>query len=214
MLSTSSAISSGTNGRAYAGRGRGPSVHLRTSNLSSVHAQPANPPTSATTHPFLNLTLQLPPSQRSLTKKNFAWLNAADDGQTVDKIANIKDARVTRWCATSLLPGLLETVRGGTWSHALPVRIFETSDVVFSRTRGASVRRATTGTRRRCGATRRLGSRSCHGHARGVTHPWRRQEHQQRRQRPIRSRPDDVGVLHQRARRCVHPVIYFILFFA
>jgi len=53
----------------------------------------------------------------------------ADDGQTAVKIANPKtlEFQVVR---TSLLPGLLKTVRENR-SHALPLRIFETSDVVF-----------------------------------------------------------------------------------
>lgn len=53
----------------------------------------------------------------------------ADDGQTAVKIANPKtlEFQVVR---TSLLPGLLKTVRENR-SHALPLRIFEAADVVF-----------------------------------------------------------------------------------
>jgi phenylalanyl-tRNA synthetase beta chain len=66
-------------------------------------------------------------------EENFAWLNTADDGQTAVKIANPKtlEFQVVR---TSLLPGLLKTIRENR-SHALPIRIFETSDVVFKDTR-------------------------------------------------------------------------------
>ncbi|KAI9512203.1 phenylalanyl-tRNA synthetase subunit beta [Russula earlei] len=62
-------------------------------------------------------------------EENFAWLNVADDGQTAVKIANPKtlEFQVVR---TSLLPGLLKTIRENR-SHALPLRVFETSDVVF-----------------------------------------------------------------------------------
>ncbi|KAI0003103.1 phenylalanyl-tRNA synthetase subunit beta [Russula compacta] len=62
-------------------------------------------------------------------EENFAWLNTVDDNQTAVKIANPKtlEFQVVR---TSLLPGLLKTIRENR-SHALPVRIFETSDVVF-----------------------------------------------------------------------------------
>jgi phenylalanyl-tRNA synthetase beta chain len=62
-------------------------------------------------------------------EENFAWLRADDDGQTAVKIANPKtlEFQVVR---TSLLPGLLKTIRENR-SHALPLRIFETSDVVF-----------------------------------------------------------------------------------
>lgn len=62
-------------------------------------------------------------------EENFAWLNTADDHQTAVKIANPKtlEFQVVR---TSLLPGLLKTIRENR-SHALPLRIFETSDVVF-----------------------------------------------------------------------------------
>jgi len=66
-------------------------------------------------------------------EENFAWLNSADDGQTAVKIANPKtlEFQVVR---TSLLPGLLKTIRENR-SHALPLRIFETSDVVFKDTK-------------------------------------------------------------------------------
>ncbi|KAI9466867.1 phenylalanyl-tRNA synthetase subunit beta [Lactarius psammicola] len=62
-------------------------------------------------------------------EENFAWLNIPDDHQTAVKIANPKtlEFQVVR---TSLLPGLLKTIRENR-SHALPLRIFETSDVVF-----------------------------------------------------------------------------------
>lgn len=62
-------------------------------------------------------------------EENFAWLGTPDDGQTAVKIANPKtlEFQVVR---TSLLPGLLKTIRENR-SHALPLRIFETSDVVF-----------------------------------------------------------------------------------
>src|SRR6266571_4670732 len=62
-------------------------------------------------------------------EENFAWLNTPDDHQTAVKIANPKtlEFQVVR---TSLLPGLLKTIRENR-SHALPLRIFETSDVVF-----------------------------------------------------------------------------------
>ncbi|KAI9448183.1 phenylalanyl-tRNA synthetase subunit beta [Lactarius indigo] len=62
-------------------------------------------------------------------EENFAWLNTPDDNQTAVKIANPKtlEFQVVR---TSLLPGLLKTIRENR-SHALPLRIFETSDVVF-----------------------------------------------------------------------------------
>ncbi|KAH9062847.1 phenylalanyl-tRNA synthetase subunit beta [Lactarius vividus] len=65
-------------------------------------------------------------------EENFAWLNTPDDNQTAVKIANPKtlEFQVVR---TSLLPGLLKTIRENR-SHALPLRIFETSDVVFKDT--------------------------------------------------------------------------------
>ncbi|KZT19266.1 phenylalanyl-tRNA synthetase [Neolentinus lepideus HHB14362 ss-1] len=61
-------------------------------------------------------------------EENFEWLNRPDDSLAV-KIANPKtlEFQVVR---TSLLPGLLKTVRENR-SHPLPIRIFETSDVVF-----------------------------------------------------------------------------------
>ncbi|RYP77708.1 hypothetical protein DL770_007054 [Monosporascus sp. CRB-9-2] len=61
--------------------------------------------------------------------ENFTWLNRKDDGQTAVKLANPKTAeyQVVR---TSLLPGLLKTLRENK-SHSTPIRVFETSDVVF-----------------------------------------------------------------------------------
>lgn len=62
-------------------------------------------------------------------EENFEWMNHVDDGSKVVKIANPKtlEFQVVR---TSLLPGLLKTVRENR-SHPLPIKIFETSDVVF-----------------------------------------------------------------------------------
>ncbi|KDR83613.1 hypothetical protein GALMADRAFT_54916 [Galerina marginata CBS 339.88] len=62
-------------------------------------------------------------------EENFEWLNHKDDGKTAVKIANPKslEFQVVR---TTLIPGLLKTVRENR-SHALPIKIFETSDVVF-----------------------------------------------------------------------------------
>ncbi|KAI0068769.1 phenylalanyl-tRNA synthetase [Artomyces pyxidatus] len=72
-------------------------------------------------------------------EENFEWLNVPDDNETAVKIANPKtlEFQVVR---TSLLPGLLKTVRENR-SHALPLRIFEASDVVFvDRTRERQAR--------------------------------------------------------------------------
>ncbi|KAF9534193.1 hypothetical protein CPB83DRAFT_843841 [Crepidotus variabilis] len=62
-------------------------------------------------------------------EENFEWLNHVDDNETAVKIANPKtlEFQVVR---TTLLPGLLKTTRENR-SHALPIKIFETSDVVF-----------------------------------------------------------------------------------
>ncbi|KAJ7044474.1 hypothetical protein C8F04DRAFT_1068465 [Mycena alexandri] len=61
-------------------------------------------------------------------EENFEWLNHVDDNTTVVKIANPKtlEFQVVR---TTLIPGLLKTVRENR-SHALPIKIFETSDIV------------------------------------------------------------------------------------
>jgi phenylalanyl-tRNA synthetase beta chain len=61
-------------------------------------------------------------------EENFEWLNKKDDGTEVVKLANPKtlEYQVVR---TSLLPGLLKTVRENK-SHPLPIRVFETSDIV------------------------------------------------------------------------------------
>jgi phenylalanyl-tRNA synthetase beta chain len=61
--------------------------------------------------------------------ENFAWLNRKDDGQTAIKLANPKTAeyQVVR---TSLVPGLLKTINSNK-HHAVPIKIFEVSDVGF-----------------------------------------------------------------------------------
>lgn len=60
--------------------------------------------------------------------ENFAWLNRKDGGSTAVKLANPKTAeyQVVR---TSLLPGLLKTIRENQ-SQRKPIRIFEVSDIV------------------------------------------------------------------------------------
>ena len=62
-------------------------------------------------------------------EENFEWLNRKDDGTQAVRIANPKtlEFQVVR---TSLLQGLLKTIRENR-SHPLPIKIFETSDVVF-----------------------------------------------------------------------------------
>lgn len=59
-------------------------------------------------------------------------MNRSDPGDLAVKIANPKtlEFQVVR---TSLLPGLLKTIRENR-SHPLPIRIFELSDVVFKDT--------------------------------------------------------------------------------
>ncbi|KAG6090066.1 hypothetical protein E4U13_003868 [Claviceps humidiphila] len=61
--------------------------------------------------------------------ENFAWLNRKDDGKTAVRLANPKtqEYQIVR---TSLLPGLLKTIRENK-GHAVPFKIFETSDVTF-----------------------------------------------------------------------------------
>jgi phenylalanyl-tRNA synthetase beta chain len=65
-------------------------------------------------------------------EENFEWLNHKDDGKTVIKIANPKslEFQVVR---TTLIPGLLKCIRENR-SHPLPIKVFETSDVVFKDT--------------------------------------------------------------------------------
>ena len=61
--------------------------------------------------------------------ENFAYLNRIDNGTTAVRLANPKTAeyQVVR---TSLLPGLLKTIRENK-HHSVPIKIFEVSDVVF-----------------------------------------------------------------------------------
>lgn len=61
--------------------------------------------------------------------ENFKFLRVDDDGTKAVKLANPKTAeyQVVR---TSLLPGILKTVRENR-KHSLPIKVFETGDVVF-----------------------------------------------------------------------------------
>lgn len=61
--------------------------------------------------------------------ENFSWLNHKDDGKTAVTLANPKtlEYQVVR---TSLLPGLLKTVRENK-HHSVPMKIFEVSEVCF-----------------------------------------------------------------------------------
>ncbi|KAI1427244.1 phenylalanyl-tRNA synthetase [Xylaria sp. FL1777] len=62
-------------------------------------------------------------------EENFGWLNRHDDGTTAVTLANPKtvEYQVVR---TSLLPGLIKTLRDNK-SMRLPLKIFETSDIVL-----------------------------------------------------------------------------------
>lgn len=61
--------------------------------------------------------------------ENFAWLNRKDDGKTAVRLANPKTAEY-QIVRTSLLPGILKTIRENR-KHALPIKVFEASDVAF-----------------------------------------------------------------------------------
>jgi phenylalanyl-tRNA synthetase beta chain len=61
--------------------------------------------------------------------ENFAWLNRKDDGKTAVRLANPKTAEY-QVARTSLLPGLLKTIRENK-KHTLPLKIFEAADVVL-----------------------------------------------------------------------------------
>ncbi|KAH3909399.1 phenylalanine--tRNA (Phe) ligase beta subunit [Parastagonospora nodorum] len=62
-------------------------------------------------------------------EENFEWLNRVDDGKTAVKLANPKTAEY-QLVRTSLLPGLLKTINSNK-HHAVPMKIFEVSDVGF-----------------------------------------------------------------------------------
>ncbi|KAF1971997.1 phenylalanyl-tRNA synthetase beta chain [Bimuria novae-zelandiae CBS 107.79] len=62
-------------------------------------------------------------------EENFAWLNRKDDGKTAIKLANPKTAEY-QLVRTSLLPGLLKTINSNR-HHAVPIKIFEVSDVGY-----------------------------------------------------------------------------------
>lgn len=60
--------------------------------------------------------------------ENFAWLNRQDKGEAI-KIGNPKTTEFQN-VRTSLLPGLLKTIRENR-RHAVPMKVFEVSDVAF-----------------------------------------------------------------------------------
>lgn len=60
--------------------------------------------------------------------ENYAWLNKTDDDKAV-RLQNPKTAEY-QIVRTSLIPGLLKTVRENR-KHAVPIKIFEVSDVAF-----------------------------------------------------------------------------------
>jgi phenylalanyl-tRNA synthetase beta chain len=60
--------------------------------------------------------------------ENFSWLNRKDNGTAIT-LANPKTAEY-QIVRTSLLPGLLKTIRENK-KHALPLKVFEVSDVAF-----------------------------------------------------------------------------------
>lgn len=62
-------------------------------------------------------------------EENFEWLNRKDDGNTAIKLANPKTAEY-QLVRTSLLPGLLKTINSNR-HHAVPIKVFEVSDVGF-----------------------------------------------------------------------------------
>ena len=92
--------------------------------INSTYIIPANFRTTISSN--LRLTVFVP--FQCSHDENFAWLNRKDDGTTAVKLANPKTAeyQVVR---TTLIPGLLKTIRENK-AHSLPIRIFETSDVV------------------------------------------------------------------------------------
>ena len=60
-------------------------------------------------------------------EENFEWLNRKDDGNTAVRLANPKTAEY-QLVRTSLLPGLLKTINSNK-HHAVPMKIFEVSDI-------------------------------------------------------------------------------------
>ncbi|KAI9692276.1 MAG: phenylalanine--tRNA ligase subunit beta [Bathelium mastoideum] len=61
--------------------------------------------------------------------ENFAWLQRRDDGATAVRLQNPKTAEY-QIVRTSLLPGLLKTVRENR-HHGVPMKVFEVGDVCF-----------------------------------------------------------------------------------
>jgi len=62
-------------------------------------------------------------------EENYEWLNRKDPGGEAVKLANPKTAEY-QIVRTSLLPGLLKTISSNR-HHAVPIKIFEVSDVGF-----------------------------------------------------------------------------------
>ncbi|KAL9082437.1 MAG: hypothetical protein Q9159_006426 [Coniocarpon cinnabarinum] len=62
-------------------------------------------------------------------EENFGWMNRKDDGTTAIRLANPKTSEY-QIVRTSLVPGLLKCARENK-HHAVPMRLFEVSDVAF-----------------------------------------------------------------------------------
>ena len=62
-------------------------------------------------------------------EENFEWMNRKDDGQRAIRLANPKTAEY-QIVRTSLIPGLLKCTRENK-HHAVPMRLFEVSDIAF-----------------------------------------------------------------------------------
>ncbi|KAJ1663367.1 phenylalanine--tRNA ligase subunit beta [Coemansia sp. RSA 1813] len=79
-------------------------------------------------------------------KENFEFIRRNDKGDEAVVLENPKSAEY-QVCRTSLLPGLLKTIREN-MKHAMPYKIFEVSDVVF---KAPSKERGTRNERHACG---------------------------------------------------------------
>ncbi|KAJ1797591.1 phenylalanine--tRNA ligase subunit beta, partial [Coemansia sp. RSA 2399] len=79
-------------------------------------------------------------------KENFSFLRRHDDGTLAVALENPKSAEY-QVCRTSLLPGLLKTIREN-MMHAIPYKLFEVSDVVF---KAPDKERGTRNERHACG---------------------------------------------------------------
>ena len=211
MLLTSSAISSGTNGRTPAGVEVLPFTSVRRISPLLMHSQPARQPAPRDTPLSESDALAAPLTVFSHEEKLCLAQRGRrrpDGGQDCEHLRR-SSYQVMRHLAP---PGPAQDGAGrnlvarAAGSHLRDVRRRILKDARRERQARNDRHAAAVWCDKQDGRVRDRR----HGHARGATHPSRGSGNTgSGAEGPSAAAPDDVGVLHQRARRCVHPVFFF-----